>query len=167
MIMGKIYLYIFLFISFVCCKNTTTENMLNDSDIISNKEKLHVDLLKELEYFRKEDAGFSGYENSITNIGLCYTMEFLREKEDSIVIISYKMCNKDYIGYKGILDFIDYYVAILDSDNIGLYFYDNESIINIKIEELKCINSDVQVFTSVKIKGIDIESKNRWDGAIP
>jgi hypothetical protein len=165
--MGKVYLYVFLFISFVCCKNTTTESKLNNSDSISNRKKLHVDLLKELEYFRKEDAGYNGYENSITNIGLCYTMEFLREKGDSIVIISYKMCNKDYIGYKGILDFMDYYVAILDSDNIGSYFYDNESMINMKIEEAKCINSEVQVFTIVKIRGIDIESNNRWDGAIP
>lgn len=80
----------------------------------------------------------------------CYTLEFTAKCHkpeiffsDTVAFLTYYSCDKDYSGlnYKGILVVDSINVAVFDSDNIGVKFYDTTKLINTSITEFKCFNS--------------------------
>ncbi len=152
-----------LWILFVCCDNKKESNKIYDNT--SNSEtvipKINTDLLTELYGFINEEE-FYYDEYKKADSGMCFVLEFLQEKEDTVVIISYNMCWMDHSGYKGIINVDKYDIAILDKENVGLNCYNIDSLINKEISNLRCNDEKSRSIAKVKMKGAEIISDNRW-----
>ena len=88
-----------------------------------------------------------------------YTVEFFNKGtsfvftyKDSAVIISSLNCSVELVGYKGIISFNNYAVAIIDEDNIGLNYYDTVSLCKIPLNLLKCLNEELRAGSTYIIK---------------
>ena len=100
---------------------------------------LHPDLLKAWNEFKKE------YEqDGLIDTAIYYYFTFYSYKSDSLVGISFKDCKGDYSKSecKGMTNIDGYYVAVLDSENIGKDFYNSKLLIQIDFSVLKCFQDE-------------------------
>ena len=145
----------FFFLS--CSKKTSTDQ--NSSPVLSGlsdssfeESPLHPDLLKAWNIFTKR------MDDKIDS-AMCYIMRFRSYEEDSIVSILFNDCDYKgkYTGYKGMTKIDDYYIAVLDSENIGKGFYNSKLLINRDISEFKCSKGYLINGLFFKIKNNKIE----------
>jgi hypothetical protein len=80
-----------------------------------------------------------------------YTVEFYNKdmfhvftRKDSAIFISTLNCSIKFAGYKGIVSFNDYTVAIMDEENIGAMYYDTLCLHQIPLNLLKCIDDSLR-----------------------
>jgi len=123
-----------------CSKKASTEQ--NSSSVLSEvsdssfiNSPLHPDLLKAWDMYRE-----SGMDN-IIDTTICYFVEFCRNPKDSMALISFNECGKKYIGYKGMTNIDGYYIAVIDSGNIGKNLYNSKLLMQKDISEFKCFKS--------------------------
>lgn len=127
-----------------CCKKASSwQNSLPELSELpdSSYEKLPIrsDLLNAWNEYRKVESG----EGGINDTAICYYIYFHRSSRDSLAVFSFIIC--DYIeniindGYKGMVNIDDYYVAVLDPENIGKDFYNSNLLIQKDIKDLKCV----------------------------
>ncbi len=135
----SILISIFLLIS--CNNKLQKDKKSNDSYLTNHKYKLDERLKEKL---------FNYIKDIDLESPIIYTVEFYNERmygtfdeNDTIIKISFLFCGKDTLGYKGIMKIDNYIVAIFDKKNIGRLFYNNDSLLKINYNKLKCKNETV------------------------
>lgn len=154
--MKKGVIFFIICVIFASCINAKKNNGVFEKEFVD--PCINSNLLKELfEYINFVEL----LEKTDSN--KCFILEFLIDKEDSIIVISRNMCWMNYSGYKGIMNIDKYDIAILDKENIGINFYNIDSLVNKNLDNLQCNNGELRGIAVVKIKGLEIKSNNQWD----
>lgn len=88
-----------------------------------------------------------------------YTVEFFNKdfrhpftQKDTVVVISTLNCDIECFGYKGIIFFKEFTVAIFDEANVGSNFYDNLCLEIIPLNTLECMNVYLRYTNTFRIK---------------
>lgn len=130
----------------VCCKNIKKERqrmVIPRDEYGEYIELLNKDLTREL----KSWIQFVTTKiDTVSSRNVCFTIEFSSKnstslKRDTIILISYY--NKhagSYTGYKGVFLLNNYFVAILDKDDIGTGFYSKDMLLNSPIYNFESIS---------------------------
>ena len=74
---------------------------------------------------------------------------------DSLVTISYYVCGMEYpmSEYKGILTIDNYNIAIFDKNDVGLKYYNADSLATIPIDRFKCYSMSLESALAFYMKG--------------
>jgi len=126
-----------MFLLLSCSKKTVTDQNLSQalselSESSYVELPLRPDLLRAWNRYR--EYGMDG----VMDTTICYFMGFYSNKKDSLVSVFFNNCEGKYTGYKGMVKIDGYYVAVLDPENIGKDFYNNNLLMQKGISEFKC-----------------------------
>jgi hypothetical protein len=72
--------------------------------------------------------------------------------EDSIVYLSKYYCNKDTVGYIGVLKLNGYYVLIFDDSDFGSILYYQKNICRLSIDSFRCLDDKIMYVQAYMIK---------------
>lgn len=166
----KIIAISLLSVTLLCCKNVKRDNqgiIIPERNYEERMELLNKDLTKEL------NSWIQFVTTKIDTVAckkICYTIEFYYKdlnnnpsQRDTIIFISYY--NKGagiYTGYKGAFYENNYYIAIIDKDNIGTSFYNKEMLLDIPIENFEStkVKNGLRPMELYKLKNGKLEKKH-------
>lgn len=145
--MNRMALFLIVLL-FVCCKDIKKrrQNMVIPRDEYGEYiELLNRDLTREV----KSWIQFVTTKiDTVSSKNVCFTIEFSYEdvnstslERDTMILIShYNKHAGSYTGYKGVLLVNNYFVAILDKDDIGTGFYSKDMLLNSSIYNFESIS---------------------------
>ena len=157
-----------LLVTTISCGHRARNDRNAIDGIVTAKEILDLKLRNAVAKLIGDTAEGYGIDSSSLSES-CLTIQFTDSCgepdiffSDSLVTISYYVCEVEYpmYEYKGILTVDNYNIAIFDKNNVGLKYYNTDSLVTIPIDKFECYSMSLTSALVFYMKG---DSLRYWN----